>query len=89
MTPNERRAVEVDRRTSSRIGKGSRGWSPPFLFSFFLSLLFCLKIAGLCVEGLVRFLKKSCVWKHIHVQNKSTIVFLLYKGHIKLELIGL
>ena len=29
-----RRGVEVDSRTSSHVGQGSRGWSPLFLFSF-------------------------------------------------------
>ena len=33
------------------------------MFSLFLALLFCLKIVGLRVEGLVRFRRKLSVWK--------------------------
>ena len=46
----ERRGLDVDSRTSSYVGQGSRGWPPlSFFISPFPSLLFFLNIT----EGLV------------------------------------
>ena len=59
----QRRGVEVDSRTSSHVGQGSRGWSPLFLFSFSRPHI-CLDIVESCRRSENRFLNKPSVWKH-------------------------
>ena len=59
----KREGVEVDSRTSSQIGQGSRGWSPLFLFSFSRPNTW-LDIVASCGRPGNMFLNKPSVWKH-------------------------